>query len=165
MRARALRAPVFLSSLTCKAGRCAPPPRLSQLRCSCLDHTLCILRRALQIHHLVKGTKKFSFHWTTEALKKGTIVYYIIYYIYISPTLTAWAGVGGSKSYDSKETLVRYSILYVYVHNTHFTTEAMKYNVPLPPPPPPPIAASLILTAKIHSMRVYSSSGLQVYEI
>ena len=45
----------------------------------------------------------------------------------------AWAGVGGSKSYDSTETLVLYT-----VHNTHthFTTEAMKYNVPRHPPPP-----------------------------
>ncbi len=39
----------------------------------------------------------------------------------------AWAGVGGSKLHDSTETLVLYT-----VHNTHFTTEAMKYNVPLP---------------------------------
>jgi hypothetical protein len=142
VRARALRAPVFLSSLTCKAGRCAPPPPLSQLRCSCLDHTLCILRRALKIHHLVKETKKFSFHWTTEALKKGSIVYYIEYhslcavYDWVPPQpfpwkmappplclsipctvfiarqhSLAWAGVGGSKSYDSTETQVRYSIL------------------------------------------------------
>ena len=51
----------------------------------------------------------------------------------------AWAGVGGSKSYDSTETLVLYT-----VHNTHFTTEAMKYNIPAPP-----IAASLILTGKL----------------
>jgi hypothetical protein len=48
----------------------------------------------------------------------------------------AWEGVGGYKSYDSTETLVLYT-----VHNTHFITEAMKYNVP------PPIAASLILMA------------------
>ncbi len=33
VRARALRAPVFLSSLTHKTGRCAPP-RPSQVRCS-----------------------------------------------------------------------------------------------------------------------------------
>jgi hypothetical protein len=33
VRARALRAPVFLGSLTCQTGRCAPPPRPSQLRC------------------------------------------------------------------------------------------------------------------------------------
>ncbi len=33
VRARALRAPVFLGSLTRKKGRCAPPPRPSQLRC------------------------------------------------------------------------------------------------------------------------------------
>jgi hypothetical protein len=39
----------------------------------------------------------------------------------------AWAGVGGSKSHGSTETLVLYT-----VHNTQFTTEAMKYNVPLP---------------------------------
>ncbi len=36
-----------------------------------------------------------------------------------------------------------YSYMYI-VHNTHFTTEAMKYNVPAPP-----IAASLILTGKL----------------
>ena len=32
VRARALRTPVFLGSLTCKTGRCAPPPRPSHLR-------------------------------------------------------------------------------------------------------------------------------------
>jgi hypothetical protein len=34
VRARALSAPVFLGSLTRQMGRCAPPPRPSQLRCS-----------------------------------------------------------------------------------------------------------------------------------
>jgi hypothetical protein len=33
VRARALRAPVFLGSLTRQKGRCAPPTRPSQLRC------------------------------------------------------------------------------------------------------------------------------------
>ncbi len=35
MRARALRAPVFLGSLPRQTGRCAPPTRPSQLRCFC----------------------------------------------------------------------------------------------------------------------------------
>ncbi len=37
MRARALRAPVFLSSLPLQTRRCAPPPRPLQLRCFLLD--------------------------------------------------------------------------------------------------------------------------------
>ena len=37
MRARALRAPVFLSSLPPQTGRCAPPPCPSQLRCFSFD--------------------------------------------------------------------------------------------------------------------------------
>ncbi len=37
MRARALRAPVFLSSLPPQTGRCAPPPRPSQLLCFLFD--------------------------------------------------------------------------------------------------------------------------------
>ncbi len=37
MRARALRAPVFLSSLPPQTGRCAPLPRPSQLRCFLFD--------------------------------------------------------------------------------------------------------------------------------
>jgi hypothetical protein len=37
VRARALRAPVFLGSLPRPTGRCAPPPRPSQLRCFLFD--------------------------------------------------------------------------------------------------------------------------------
>ena len=37
VRARALRAPVFLRSLQPQTGRCAPPPRISQLRCFLFD--------------------------------------------------------------------------------------------------------------------------------
>ncbi len=37
VRARALRAPVFLSSLPPQTGRCAPPPPPSQLRCFSFD--------------------------------------------------------------------------------------------------------------------------------
>jgi hypothetical protein len=37
VRARALRAPVFLGSLPRQTGRCAPPPGPSQLRCFLFD--------------------------------------------------------------------------------------------------------------------------------
>jgi hypothetical protein len=38
VRARALRAPVFLSSLAPETGRCAPPPRLRSFAASYSTH-------------------------------------------------------------------------------------------------------------------------------
>ncbi len=49
VRARALRAPVFLSSLPPQKGRCAPPPhRPSQLRCFLFD-----LPKYIKIHKVL----------------------------------------------------------------------------------------------------------------
>jgi hypothetical protein len=48
VRARALRAPVFLSSLPPQTGRCAPPPRPLQLRCFLFDLRGVHTRRAVR---------------------------------------------------------------------------------------------------------------------
>ncbi len=82
VRARALRAPVFLGS---------PPSPIA----------LSVYYEELSsFHHFAKRTKKFSFHGPTEALKR-------VQYITV-----LWCST---------------------VHNTHFTTEAMRYNVPAAP--------------------------------
>jgi hypothetical protein len=56
VRARALRAPIFLGSLPRQTGRCAPPPRPSQLRCFLLDP-----QKYLQSIELGPPTSRASF--------------------------------------------------------------------------------------------------------
>ena len=66
MRARALRAPVFLSSLPPPNGALrAPPPRPSQLRCFLFDPQKYI--KSIQLWPPTSRT--FSFHCTAEAMK------------------------------------------------------------------------------------------------
>jgi hypothetical protein len=76
LRARALHAPVFLSSLTCKAGRCAPPHlRPSQLRCSYLHHTLCILH--------CKGNSVIFLFWELRGLSPNFYIHVSVSDLYI----------------------------------------------------------------------------------
>ncbi len=83
VRARALRAPVYLSSLPRQPGRCAPP-RPSQLRCFLFDSKLnkiykiraARVKSFPEINCFPSGSnlsrprhRHFSFHWTTGSLK------------------------------------------------------------------------------------------------
>ncbi len=73
-----VRAPVFLGSLTRQTGRCAPPPRPSQLRCSCLHHTFCLLRRALQFLSSCEAHwKSFPSNGQLMRQRKYSIVYFL----------------------------------------------------------------------------------------
>ncbi len=67
MRARALRAPVFLGLLTWKTGRCAPSPPL-------VAASLFLIQPPkIYVKYIELGpptSRVFSFHWTTEAMKE-----------------------------------------------------------------------------------------------
>jgi hypothetical protein len=65
MRARALRAPVFLSSLPPQTGRCAPPPAHRSFAASYSTP-----KNIYNLSNLGRPHQElFSFHWTTEAMK------------------------------------------------------------------------------------------------
>ena len=65
MRARALRAPVFISSLPHQTGRCAPPPAHRSF--AAYNSTL---KNKINLSNLGRpNSGLFSFHGTTEAMK------------------------------------------------------------------------------------------------
>ncbi len=111
MRARALRAPVFLGWLTREKGRCVPTP---------LAHrTLCILRRALQF-------PSFYEFGSPHCLSRGKYppppLCLSIPCMYSSPTLICVGG-GGCSLVTNHTTAQK--LWCSTVHNTHFTTEAI----------------------------------------
>ncbi len=148
MRARTLRAPVFLGSSPRKTGRCAPR-RPSQLRC----FFLCIPK--IKLFYLTRAARPreelFSFYSTTEAREYTECqAFYTVVWIGSPPRQLQERvapppldprgethslrdeGVRGTNSDDGSYTLVLQVVVY-YNYNTS-TTEAMKYNVPWPPP-------------------------------
>ncbi len=65
VRARALRAPVFISSLPHQTGRCAPPPAHRSF--AAYNSTL---KNKINLSNLGRpNSGLFSFHGTTEAMK------------------------------------------------------------------------------------------------
>jgi hypothetical protein len=73
VRARALRAPVFLDPLARQTGRCAPPPRPSQLRCSPKNIEISYFQKQNVFFQAqtrsARRQWRISFHWTIEASK------------------------------------------------------------------------------------------------
>jgi hypothetical protein len=140
VRARALRAPVFLGSSPRQTGRCAPR-RPSQLRC----FFLCIPKIKYSTESGRSREGLFSFNSTTEAREYTECqAFYTVVQIgsptpstareCCSPPLDQRGethslpdeGVRGTNSDDGAYTLV----LQVYNNYNTSTTEAMKYNFP-----------------------------------
>ncbi len=145
VRARALRAPVFLSSFP-KRGA-APPPRPSQLRCFLFD---------LQIY--VKSTKYLHMKSTELCLASSKILTpQPLSTQRVCPPPVPKAGEytharkwGSGRSIFWKTLdigLASYSIISLrynlsnldrprqWLFSFHWTTEVVKYEVPCPPPP------------------------------
>jgi hypothetical protein len=65
VRARALRAPVFLGSLTRQTGRCAPTPNAQHSFAASYSTP----KNIYNLSNLGRPRQGlFSFHWTTEAM-------------------------------------------------------------------------------------------------
>ena len=146
MRARALRAPVFLSSFP-KRGA-ARPPRPSQLRCFLFD---------LQIY--IKSTKYLHMKSTELCLASSKIFtppHPPLHPASVSSPHTKGGGLhtrlavreGGSIFWKTPDIgLASYSIISLRYNlsnlgspsqglfSFHWTTEVVKYEVPCPPPP------------------------------